>query len=353
MFGSSEHVLELLAARERLDAQLLAEVGSWAASREYAADGAATPTSWLVHRGNMTSVEATRLVRNARLVHTHEHTAKLLDGGDITAAHVDTMARVARHRESCFDDHEDTLLDAARALPPQSFRHVARRWRVLADDVLATDEAASLYQQRNLHVSKTLLGAVRLDGVLDPEGGAAVVAALNALMGTDTTRSAAQRRADALVALARGERPDVHLEVVADAGTLAGSPPADLTQSRCDLGGVGPIAPETLRRIACDARVGRIVCNGPSEILEVGRSQRVVTAAQRRALNLRDGGCVFPGCDRLPEWCDAHHLEHWVAGGETNLDNLALLCRHHHTLCHELGWTLVRRADGTFDARPP
>src|SRR5690242_14821153 len=117
MFGSSERVLELLAARERLDAQLLAEVGSWAASREYAADGAATPTSWLVHRGNMTSVEATRLVRNARLVHTHEHTAKLLDGGDITAAHVDTMARVARHRESCFDDHEDTLLDAARALP--------------------------------------------------------------------------------------------------------------------------------------------------------------------------------------------------------------------------------------------
>jgi hypothetical protein len=125
MFRSSERVLELPAARERLDAELLAEVGAWAASHEYAADGAATPTAWLVHRGNMTSIEAARLVRNARLVHTRESTAKLLEGGDITTAHVDTMARVARHRESCFDDHEDTLLDAARALPPQSFRHVA------------------------------------------------------------------------------------------------------------------------------------------------------------------------------------------------------------------------------------
>jgi hypothetical protein len=353
MFGSSERVLELLAERERIDAQLLVEVGAWAASREYAADGAATATSWLVNRGDMSSVEAARLVRNGRLVHTHQRTAKLLDSGDISPGHVDVMARAARNRESCFDEHEETLLDAARALPVQQFRTVARRWRVLADDVLATEEAANLYDGRYLHASKTLNGGVRIDGLLDPEGGAWLLGALAERMGTDTTIPAAQRRADALVALARGKHSDVRLDVLIDHDTLTGEPPADLTRARSDLAPVGPVAPETLRRLACDARIGRIVCRGPSEILDVGRSRRIVTRAQRRALDARDGGCVFPGCDRLPGWCDAHHLVHWIDGGTTDLDNLTLLCRHHHTFCHERRWVLVRDRDGTVDARPP
>jgi hypothetical protein len=141
MFGASIEVLELLAERERIDAALLQKVGVFAASGEWSADGGCTPTSWLVHHGKMTSVEAARLVRNARLVHKHERTAKVLDAGDITTAHVDVMARAARHRESCFDEHEETLLDAARALPVQQFRTVARRWRMLADDVLADEDA--------------------------------------------------------------------------------------------------------------------------------------------------------------------------------------------------------------------
>jgi hypothetical protein len=141
MFGASIEVLELLAERERIDAALLQRVGVFAASGEWSADGGCTPTSWLVHHGKMTSVEAARLVRNARLVHKHERTAKVLDAGDITTAHVDVMARAARHRESCFDEHEETLLDAARALPVQQFRTVARRWPMLADDVLADEDA--------------------------------------------------------------------------------------------------------------------------------------------------------------------------------------------------------------------
>jgi hypothetical protein len=84
----------------------------------------------------------------------------------------------------------------------------------------------------------------------------------------------------------------------------------------------------------------------------VGRTTRVVQPAQRMALAVRDGGCVFPGCDRPLAWCDAHHLWHWVDGGPTDLANLALLCRAHHRTVHEDGWQLTRGPDGQFTATP-
>jgi hypothetical protein len=76
---------------------------------------------------------------------------------------------------------------------------------------------------------------------------------------------------------------------------------------------------------------------GPTQPLEVGRATRVVSAAQRTALAVRDGGCRFPGCDRPLAWCEAHHLRHWLHGGATDLGNLVLLCRAHHRAVHEGG----------------
>jgi hypothetical protein len=100
----------------------------------------------------------------------------------------------------------------------------------------------------------------------------------------------------------------------------------------------------------CDASVARVVLRGESEVLDLGRRARFPTAAQFRALIRRDDHCRFPGCDRPPEWTDAHHLEHWLRAGDTNLENLVLLCRRHHVLCHEGGWTLRRGPDGTTSA---
>ncbi len=91
----------------------------------------------------------------------------------------------------------------------------------------------------------------------------------------------------------------------------------------------------------------------PTQPLEVGRTSRVVTAAQRAALVVRDGGCAFPGCDRPPAWCEAHHLRHWLHGGPTDLANLALVCRAHHRAVHEGGWRLARDPDGRLTASPP
>ncbi|HSO51150.1 MAG TPA: DUF222 domain-containing protein [Actinomycetes bacterium] len=91
----------------------------------------------------------------------------------------------------------------------------------------------------------------------------------------------------------------------------------------------------------------------PTQPLEVGRATRVIQPAQRSALAVRDGGCVFPHCQRPLAWCDAHHLRHWLHGGPTDLANLALLCRAHHRAVHEGGWQLVRGPDGRFTATPP
>jgi hypothetical protein len=78
-----------------------------------------------------------------------------------------------------------------------------------------------------------------------------------------------------------------------------------------------------------------------------------VSAAQRAALVVRDGGCGFPGCRRPLAWCEAQHLWHWLDGGPTDLSNLALVCRAHHRAVHEGGWRLGRDPDSHLTATPP
>ena len=104
----------------------------------------------------------------------------------------------------------------------------------------------------------------------------------------------------------------------------------------------GPVvAAETLRRIGCDAALVRILETGDGEPLDVGRKTRVISPALHRALRRRDGGCRFPGCANT-RFVDGHHIRHWADGGATRLDNLVLLCRHHHRLLHEGGYYLVK-----------
>jgi hypothetical protein len=90
------------------------------------------------------------------------------------------------------------------------------------------------------------------------------------------------------------------------------------------------------------------------EVLDLGRGSRLPSPALRRALVLRDRGCRFPGCDRPPQWTDAHHIQPWATGGPTTLPNLILLCRHHHTLVHEGGWGIrLDTATNTATATQP
>jgi Domain of unknown function (DUF222)/HNH endonuclease len=141
-----------------------------------------------------------------------------------------------------------------------------------------------------------------------------------------------------------GERYHVFLHV--DPTTLATDwPGASLTgPGECSIGGGPGLAPETMRRLACDCSFVPILERDGAP-LSVGRRTRSIPPPTRRALVARDGRCQFPGCERH-RFVDAHHIVHWAHGGETSLDNLVLLCRHHHRLLHEGGYSLSLDASG-------
>jgi hypothetical protein len=103
----------------------------------------------------------------------------------------------------------------------------------------------------------------------------------------------------------------------------------------------GDIPDPVAQRIACDADIWAVIADPVnSRPLEVGRAYRLVPYWIRKALHARDRGCRFPGCRTPTAWTDAHHITHWADGGPTDLDNLILLCRFHHGLVHEVGWTI-------------
>jgi hypothetical protein len=136
--------------------------------------------------------------------------------------------------------------------------------------------------------------------------------------------------------------------VHADAEALAGAGEA----AGCRIDDGPAICAETARRLACDASVISII-HGQKGALDVGRKTRAIPASIRRALDSRSGGhCQFPGCENR-RWVDAHHIVHWARGGQTKIDNLVLLCSHHHRLVHEGGFGVARAADGSLVFRRP
>jgi hypothetical protein len=160
----------------------------------------------------------------------------------------------------------------------------------------------------------------------------------------------AARRADALERIADGylsgdrdakggDRYTVHLHT--DINTLQ----ADGDGAESELASGGCVSAETSRRLSCDCGVVPWLEDKEGTTLDIGRRTRSIPPAIRRALDRRDGGCRFPGCT-AKHYVDAHHIQHWADGGETRLDNLLLLCRHHHRLVHEGGYGLELNTAG-------
>jgi Domain of unknown function (DUF222)/HNH endonuclease len=371
--AQSDRVCDLLGLRERVEAEVLRSIGQWDAEGCWGEDGAVSAASWLAQHAGLTRAAATRLVRASRLLRENEATAAAVASCAVSCAQLDTLATVTRNREDLYAEGEDALLTLAETLTPDVFVGAARQWRSLADDVLANEDAYAVHERRYLHASKTLFSTVRIDGELDLDGGETFLAALAATDGPDRDdrepegRTGGQRNADNLVQLAAAylagdagdetdetdARPQVSTSLVVDFDILMGRAPGNLHDARRRLEHLGPIAQETALRLACDTSVIRAVMAGRSEVLDLGRATRVVSRAQRRALVLRDCGCGFPGCDRPPKWCDAHHIWHWVSGGPTDIANLVLLCRRHHVMVHEGGWKLARGPDGRIVAHRP
>jgi hypothetical protein len=200
------------------------------------------------------------------------------------------------------------------------------------------DAAQRVYESRYLSWSWDDDGSLRLQARLPAEDGALLLAALAVVEEETEASSVAERRADALVSLARGEAKPCELVVHVDAESLT----ADRIVERAELEGGPPIAPETLRRLGCDAAVVGII-EREGEPLSVGRRTRAIPPPLRRALRSRDHGCRFPGCTHT-RFIHAHHIRHWARGGPTSLDNLVQLCSYHHRLVHEGGYSVERAA---------
>ncbi len=159
------------------------------------------------------------------------------------------------------------------------------------------------------------------------------------------------QQADALVAIAK--------TYLGNAEAAAGST-ADRYQvvvhvdEKSLRGGLGraDLPVDTVKRLTCDGSVVTVTETETGAPLDIGRKQRTVPTHMKRALWARDRGCAFPGCDRK-HYVDAHHIEHWADGGATSLDNLTLLCSHHHRLLHEGGFAIRRDSNGDLYFRRP
>jgi len=256
--------------------------------------------------------------------------------------------------------NEDEMLDLARRFSVFNLRKLCNYARHIADPDGFFNEAEENHLRRRLHISLMSDGMHAIDGILDPECGAAVKTALDSLAkprGPEDDRTHSQRMHDALAeavhhAMDEGKLPrrngvKPHVTVTTTLEGLkneVGAPPADLELSL-------PISTRTLERIACDCTISRVLL-ADSMVIDVGRATRVNSAPRRRALRIRDKGCRFPGCDRPVNWSTPHHIVAWSRGGPTDLANEVLLCYYHHRLVHEGGWQVIK-AGREFRFLPP
>lgn len=336
----------------RLEAEaawLLAEIDR---RRSYEPDHFTTE-AFLQSRVGDSGRTARRNVAEARGLSEYEAVRDAFSSGEIDRPRVAMLLAASRVSPAHFQRDQGMLVETAASQSMAGTHQAIEYWKQQVDREAADADREHLHRRRHLQVSTAIGGMFRIDGELDPVGGKTVLLALRSLadpanLDPGDPRTPGQRRADALVDLCSD-----HL-THGDASETGGSRPnmvvtvaLDVLQGRavepCELGDGTVISAETARRIACDAGVSRVLTQGESEVLDVGRTTRVVPAAMRRALALRDKGCTHPGCTRPHHWCDAHHVVHWADGGETALHNLVLLCRRHHRLVHE-GASVARSA---------
>lgn len=356
-----DEILELDRLRARLEAQVSRRLGEFDRRLEHTIWRFGSAAAWLGAAGRVASDDAHRRVRVARHMHELDASRVAWEAGEISTRHVESIvrARQAARANDEFAEFEPAVVELAKADRPEAVVALLARWREALDaDRQSADPAADCteaqHERRGLHASTTIDGMVVVDGLLDPANGSMVTTALDAAMGDervpDDPRTLPQLRADALTAICEGylshREPGTnlpHVVIQTDLETLADRGYGLATTEH----GVR-LSAETLRRLACDSIVQAVLSDWSIPI-NLGRSVRTFSPAQKRAMGLRDRGCRYPGCDRPVARCRGHHIDYWGRDdGPTDLDNGCLLCRYHHRLVHE-GRVVIRKPNDPGD----
>ncbi|TMF73143.1 MAG: DUF222 domain-containing protein [Chloroflexi bacterium] len=248
---------------------------------------------------------------------------------------------------------EEMWIDFARKFSIKDLSDIAARTWHEVDPEGFCRELEENFERRQLFISESG-GMYRLDGWLDPEAGAALKSAIDALakpLGSEDKRTPRQRRADALTELTyhaleagtmpRRNRVRPHINVNTTIEGLKG----ELGAAASEMQNGMPVSSKTVQRLACDGTLSRVL-KADSVVVDVGHATQAVSPAQWRALKARHRTCGFPECDRPINWTSPHHVEFYGRGGPTSLPNLLPLCHHHHRLVHEGDWEVVKAGEG-------
>jgi len=397
-FGGSaelaESVVALRRLADRLDGEILRRLAAVDRSgAAVVASGALSTAAWLRAETRMDAGPAAEAVRVARsLAGPLQATGQALRSGEISSPHARHVGQAVHGlSKEQTAKAEPVLLGLGRVDTPQQVRRAGVHLRHRLDPDTENERAIRQLEQRGITLSPTFDGMTSLSGLLDPVSAAVLSTAIGALTAPTSTqhpspaagaaganpaqpvtaaelavgagapsaaggagepgeaaagvvvaasrdtRSAAQRRLDALVLLCRhaldaGGLPDTcgvqpHVTLTLSAGTLAGRPGSPAA----DLDRVGPVPTPTARRVACDTTVLPLLLDGNGQVLDAGRTTRVPSPRLRRAVIARDRHCQFGTCDAPWQHCDLHHLIFWADGGPTSRDNLALICAPSHS----------------------
>ena len=287
--------------------------------------------------------------------------------GQVSVEHVDVVAKVAAtgsapvRQALTSAQGQAEVLGLARRLDAGRFTRSMALWAATLDSVALERSHQAQRAARFLHLADTQTGT-RISGQLDRMAGHRLRLALEAVSGqpaADDDRSPEQRRADALLTIAEkvlalpetgsGAAVRPHVSFLMSAETWVGLrtsrrggspgvrvPPATLEDGT-------PVPPSEIARALCDCELTRIVRDAADEPVNLGRTARTYSGAQRRAVIARDRGCVWPSCDLPARWCEVHHIRWWDRdGGETSVRDGALACSFHHHEVHRLDLTITR-----------
>jgi hypothetical protein len=310
---------------------------------------------WLAWRCGLSLSAAREKVRAAQALRKLPAISAAFADGRLSYSKVRALTRVAQPCD------EDLLLAYALEATVASVEERCRQIRNVAP--ASIDRARSVWERRSLALWRDeARGTLRISVEVPIEEGELIAKAIDCavasgevspgvepdLNGEIKTSTWQAQQADALVAVAKA-----YLEGGGAGGEHGGTAAHYQTIVHVDgaavRGGLGcadlPI--DTIKRLLCDGGVVALLEDDCGNPLDVGRKQRTVSTALKRALHARDRGCTFPGCHRR-RYLDAHHVQHWIDGGETAPENLTLLCTYHHRLLHEGGFRIEREAEGAL-----